>query len=338
MFAYLIKAVGIWLTTRAINSVLKDQGDLKIIRNVHFYKSKSKEKSAILFVHGFRGEVISTWGKTSEYLSHEEELRNWDLIFLGYNSGLLPNFVDGWLVAVPEIAKIALNISTIINTLKKQKYHSVTICAHSMGGLAVQRAIVDMTDNELAFIRSFVMFGTPSGGLKKARIFKWLNKQTNDLNDKSDFVEDLRKRWVNQNIEDKLNYLSLAGDKDQFVPPRSSLNPFNKRVLGVIGGNHSTMIKPKSRDSQVLQIIKAMVLGNDVFTQDWDPIDVDIQLAEWDKVLAQIGHMNAFKFKNLTERKQVGYLVALDGLGKRKQAMQLLNHIDDRTKKATIFQ
>ena len=49
----------------------------------------------------------------------------------------------------------------------------------------------------------------------------------------------------------------VAGDRDQFVPSKSSLDPFAPRFRRVVAGDHLTMIKATDARSEGLNLLIA---------------------------------------------------------------------------------
>jgi hypothetical protein len=114
-----------------------------------------------------------------------------------------------------------------------------------MGGLIAQQALVE--DNVLSTrIRHLFLFGTPSAGLRTASIFSRLlgplvGVQVHNMGEGTDFIRELRSSW-SQSFGDhpRFRLYAIAGDRDQFVPPVSSLMPFAREYHRVVTGDHLT--------------------------------------------------------------------------------------------------
>ena len=48
--------------------------------------SSAKNGTAIVFVHGFTGDVAKTWRRIPEFLQADPRLNEWDLLGVGYQS------------------------------------------------------------------------------------------------------------------------------------------------------------------------------------------------------------------------------------------------------------
>ncbi len=88
---------------------------------------------------------------------------------MGYATKLVPDIVGIWKANAP-IDRLAGMFYTAAMYDQLGAYKSLVIISHSMGGLVTQRALVDHEDLAVRVSHVF-LFGTPSGGLKKAGPF-----------------------------------------------------------------------------------------------------------------------------------------------------------------------
>src|SRR3954464_11994140 len=103
------------------------------------HRCKKNNETAIVFVHGFTGDAKATWGDFPAILQHERALDGWDVLSVGFPTRLRLALVGIW-AADPDIATIADNLrTTILNA--DTDYKSVVLVGHSMGGLAIERAL-----------------------------------------------------------------------------------------------------------------------------------------------------------------------------------------------------
>ena len=98
-------------------------------------------RAAIVLVHGFGGNAEATWGLFPELLKKEPRLQNWDVFSLGYSTSLAFDLAGVW-SADPEIITLGGLIQTVTDVAPLDRYGSLAILAHSMGGLLVQRALL----------------------------------------------------------------------------------------------------------------------------------------------------------------------------------------------------
>jgi len=67
----------------------------------------------------------------------------------------------------PPIGRLAKHMSTAITNPPLDRYDSLAIVAHSMGGLVTQRALVDSGEVR-RWVGHLICFGTPSDGEETA--------------------------------------------------------------------------------------------------------------------------------------------------------------------------
>jgi pimeloyl-ACP methyl ester carboxylesterase len=151
-------------------------------------------ETAIIFIHGFRGNSAQTWGEIPKFIAEEKGLKDWDIFSLGYATSLRLDLV-GLGSADPPLHSLADLLRTAVRNAPLDGYKAIALVAHSMGGLVVQRALVDDRDF-VDRIDHVVLFGTPSGGLLKAGILKFLKRQFRDMDRNGKFIKELRAEWT----------------------------------------------------------------------------------------------------------------------------------------------
>ena len=216
--------------------------------------SSAKNDTAIVFVHGFTGDVEKTWGKIPGFLGADPRLNEWDLLGVGYQSNRRFDLPGLW-SSDARLEEIAIMLHARPE-LSPGNYKRIAFVAHSMGGLVVQQALVSYDDlrNRTSHV---ILFGTPSGGLKKAGLLSFLKRQIKNMEAGGPFVTELRAKWTSLKLDSAppFTFVATAGETDQFVPPESSLGPFPKSVGRVIPGNHLSMLDAESVSAPCVQII-----------------------------------------------------------------------------------
>ena len=142
--------------------------------SVHFAVRRTENKQAILFVHGFHGDPQHTFGMLPAFLAGDPRLFNWDIHCYGYPTGLAPDISGVW-AADPNLTTLAGHLDTLLALDKFRRYTHLALVAHSMGGLIVQRALLDGGFADRT--SHVVLFGTPSNGLRKAGLARWFKRQ-----------------------------------------------------------------------------------------------------------------------------------------------------------------
>jgi len=148
-------------------------------------------------------------------------------------------------------------------------YVDLVLVAHSMGGLVVQKMIVDSLlptapkHEILDRICCVLCFATPAEGVVVNRIAK-LHPHLKALAASDDFVTTLRDEWKARVTEDPkasgLTYIPcavVAGLEDNVVPYDSVKSAFHQAETAP--GSHTGVVKPHSRDHTSFQILKREV-------------------------------------------------------------------------------
>jgi pimeloyl-ACP methyl ester carboxylesterase len=300
------------------------------------YRKEKKYNNVLLFVHGFSGNSAQTFGCLPEMLVENEKFKGWDVYSIGYSSDIFPSIGKGLWSVNPDIKKVSLYLNTLIRNLFNE-YQRISFVAHSMGGLAVQRLLLDMPKEGQQQVGHVLLFGTPSAGLKKAAWVKFWNKQLNDLSYDSQFITTLRNDW-NVNFRRELSFVfkTIAGSKDEFVPIESSLKPFDESYHGVIEGNHINMIKPKNNGDKQngCYVIIVNTLSNENINHlDGNAEDVNILMGNYNSVIKKyLPKATAITVPNLIQ-----LVFALECTGKNDQARDiLLKHLSANDNSDTL--
>jgi pimeloyl-ACP methyl ester carboxylesterase len=306
----------------------KDSGSGKKLGTIISYREGEKNNNLLLFVHGFSGSSSETFGVTPDILVADADFNGWDVFSIGYSSDIFPSIGKGLWSVNPDITKIAAYLNTLLNIqFNGKKYDRVAFVGHSMGGLAIQRAILDAEPAIQQKLSHVIFFGTPSGGLRKAFWARFWNTQLRDLSDESDFIKKLRKDWNNKySNETPFAFKTIAGTKDEFVPVKSSLSPFPESCRGIIEGNHISMIKPKDINDltqQSFTLILKTLTDKKVEDLKGDSEEINILLGKYQTVI------NNFlpNVDKLAINPLINLVFALECSGRKAEALQILqNH------------
>ncbi len=282
-------------------------------------------KAAIIFVHGFTGDVRTTWRSIPAYLKPMDALQDWDLRGFGYHSSKLFDLVGLW-SADAKLEEIAIKLA---EHPEIKHYETVAFVAHSMGGLVVQQALV--TDAALRKRTSHVvLFGTPSKGLVKARALFFWKRQIQNMEAGGAFITRLRAAWDKLKLDTvpQFTFTTVAGEMDQFVPPGSSLADFPSSTQRVIPGNHITMLDAKSPNDSCVQILVQSIVGDKAAIGVQSSANVSIQLGRFRNVIRQLwpgrDGPDSPPPDGLDDHAAVLLAIALEQTGSREDAMRLL--------------
>lgn len=199
--------------------------------------SDNQNQYAIIFIHGFTGHPIKTWkdNKNSHGLidavSHDPELKEFDVYSFGYRTGFNLGHYDFQSVARLLYSEIQANIPN----------HNLVFITHSMGGLAAQQYILNRYESfdhrNLKKIAGVAFLGVPFEGSRWTKLSIIPNKQVKSLGVGNLLLANLEEKWhkfvyrggiesLSKELQHSFHKLSLYGSRDQVVS-RGSSNPFH---------------------------------------------------------------------------------------------------------------
>jgi hypothetical protein len=101
---------------------------------LHLRHQVFQPKDVIVFLHGFTGDYVNTWGKLSVLLDDPRTNRNYDFVFYGCKAAL---FGD-----VPTFNDEAVKLGRALDRLE-ENYRSITLVTHSKGSLLAMRTLLN---------------------------------------------------------------------------------------------------------------------------------------------------------------------------------------------------
>ena len=285
----------------------------KVLNNI---RGRSDCERAVVFFHGFSGSRDDTWDRLPGLLG--SVILDWDIYTLGYATTFRPDFLGVW-SADADLPSLAIALTTQASLDPLSRYSSLALVAHSMGGLVVQRAILD--DAGLADrMKKLILFGTPSAGLRKASWLAFWKRQLRNMAEGSEFIKTLRQDWATRfESEPSFDLKVVAGEQDRFVPSKSSLGPFHRKFQHVVPGDHVSMVRPVDTESPSVRLLKSVLSGEPVADETTAPLALAAEIpdpAASDVIKARGDEMS--------ERDVVRAAIALERNGKRDEAMALL--------------
>jgi len=284
------------------------------------FRNEPASNNVILFLHGFSGESATTFGNIPQYIKEEDRMKGWDMFSVGYSSNQMPSLGIGIWAAIPDITKLADFLNTTIRN-QFAKYQQIAIVAHSMGGLVLQKAILELNDADRGRINYVFLFGTPSNGLNKAAFVKFWNRQLRDMASNGEFVTGLRKKWNDTFAAGyPFTFKVVAGTDDEFVPTASSQQPFDKKYCEVVSGNHLAIVKPDDKNHAGYQLIIATLTKTTFNNPFTDKEAINLLQGNYTDVVN-----NLLPQKNQLDKKGLAKLIfALEGLGRNSEAIKIL--------------
>ncbi len=282
---------------------------------------QDRNPQAVVFVHGFTGHRDETWDRFPGLLG--TVIPNWDIFTVNYPTSWWPDVAGVW-SADPDIPASATLIRSQLERGELQGYERLALVAHSMGGLVLQRMLLD--DAELVSrVSNLIMFGTPSMGLEKAWWAQLWKRQIKNMAKTSDFILNLRRDWTTQfSLDPPFRLAVVAGARDQFVPPDGALKPFRPEYCYVAPGNHLEIVKPGTADSLSLRVVayELEAVSEPASTPITQPLSIADSPEDYASGLAERGSA-------LSEREVVTAALKFERSGRRDQALALLEQYSD---------
>lgn len=119
-----------------------------------------------IFVHGFRGNYLTTWGGLPDLLNWEADKKpvfeDWDYVFLGYDTGTVKTYLDIANLIWTHWKQASKGHSPYANS-----YTKLALFGHSLGTLGLRQALCATTRqpaNMLKTLYSVTFFGSPING------------------------------------------------------------------------------------------------------------------------------------------------------------------------------
>ncbi|HEX3092680.1 MAG TPA: tetratricopeptide repeat-containing protein [Candidatus Angelobacter sp.] len=279
---------------------------------LQFFVRKTQKTKAILFVHGFSGNAHHTFGMLPAFIAGNPSLKDWDIHCFGYPTSLAPDITGVW-SADPDLTTLG-GLLYAARGIHYKQYDRLALVAHSMGGLIVQKALLE--PDFAKYISHVALFGTPSNGLRKAGLAKLFKRQARDMAYESVFIKSVRADWTGRyGSGTPFLFRAVAGVKDEFVPEQSSLGPFRKEVQARVNGNHLEIVKPETADSD-----SAVLLADFLGSPDGAPVTAVRHVSAFELTVATLWPNR----KTLAEKERVKLALALEMVGRRSDAIEIL--------------
>jgi len=145
--------------------------------NVQVLFSTQPNRKAVLFIHGFSGDALTTWSEFPSLLPECPKCGGSDLYFYGYDAlrgeliasaAIFRAFLERLFGKTKEI--LAANLSASAQRVGGFEYDELLIAAHSLGAVVARRALLDATINHLVWVSKtkLVLYAPAHMGAKVA--------------------------------------------------------------------------------------------------------------------------------------------------------------------------
>ena len=278
--------------------------------------------NAVIFVHGFSGEASDTFGNIPQYIIEDPKMKGWDMFPLGYSENVKPSMGKGIWASVEDITRISDNLSSAIEH-KFKKYKRIAIVGHSLGGLVVQRALLDLAEQDLGRISHVILFGCPSAGIDPSVGTKGIYKRLKELFSDQPFIKKLRKDWDTQfGATMPFKFKVVAGTDDDDIPVSSSLKVFDEENRVTVSGKHFSMVQPADIKHDGYQLIVSTLTNTTFLNEYTNEEDINNLLGDYDAVIKKLLPTK----DTLSDKGLKQLLFALEGMDRNDEVMEILNN------------
>jgi len=155
-------------------------------------------------------------------------------------------------------------------------------------------------------------------------------RQLKNMAEGSSFITELRDEWQKlYGVKPPFNLLVVAGASDQFVPPASSLAPFDTRFQRVVMGDHLSIVKPADANAPSINLVVATLAAGTTPTPD--PV-AELRLASEspNTKATEIVQKVEDSTGEMPGKVVVDAALALERAGKRNEAIAMLERYKEK--------
>lgn len=203
-----------------------------------------------VFVHGFKGSHLGTWGRLPELLAvnadRDATLRDWDFLFVGYDTARVSSFLD-----IAHIICTRVGHGMQGQLPMGRRYSRVALIGHSLGTLGIRQVLCAWSEQPAglqAALHAVLLFGTPLNGSGLANKVSWLYPIASALEKGSPQLRMLRAWMKSANAHRPLPQARvILGLDDQVVGYQDQDMvdwPGDIRPVDTIGLDHGKLVKP----------------------------------------------------------------------------------------------
>jgi pimeloyl-ACP methyl ester carboxylesterase len=277
----------------------------------------------LLFVHGFSGEAANTFGEIPRLLMENNAMDGWDLMPLGYSQHVKPEMGKTVWASENDIMRIADYLRSVIE-YKFDSYQRIALIGHSLGGLVIQQAMVELDPGQMKRISHVMCIATPSGGISSEALKKLCDAENSALQREGNFISSLREQWSTKfKAGYPFDFKAVAATNDEFVPVVSSLEPFEEASRITLDGSHFSIVHQDDKENDTYELILQSLTGNAFHSTYTNREEINIALGKYDAVIKELlpksDSLNLKGLRNL--------IFALEGMDRTEEALEILeNH------------
>ncbi|BAO56348.1 caspase family protein [Nonlabens marinus] len=288
--------------------------------------------NAALFIHGFSGQAHESFGVIPKLLAQDSQMDGWDLFPIGFSENFTPEMGHDIWASPLDLQKLADNIVSSFR-YKFENYKRVALIGHSLGGLAVQQAILEMSPEERERISHVIFMGTPHKGLQ-INSNNSIEKRASDYDRQGSLITKLRQDW-SQAFEERMPFklANAIGTQDATITIDTAFGVFDPSNDILIEGDHFSMVQPEDTHHDGYQLIIKTLTDSQFAIQYTNKEEINLLLGNYDAVVRELWpdrmELGAKGVRNL--------LFALEGLDRLDDAIELAENKVEESESLHLF-
>ncbi len=248
--------------------------------------SKEPNGKLLVFVHGFGGNALTTWGLLPVLLSIRKEVKGYDIVFFGYESLKLNAYecaehlqkcLDDLLSKKKEVAHESIrNHDPAYVGSVPRTYREMVLVGHSLGACVIRRAMLNEVRSgegswptrtkmiwfapahcgaRVILLLTAVSLNLQVKGL--SQVAEFFCPSLKDLTPKSDFLKELLDETTDVCKTDArlISRLTIRAKNDLVVLNK----PFAKDrtpAVSIAKASHMSVCKPKGFDGALMELLR----------------------------------------------------------------------------------
>lgn len=225
------------------------------------YSEENPNNNLCIFIHGFYGNYLTTWGKIPQLLrdhaDQDRACKDWDFLFIGYDTGNVESYIDISNIIVTEWRKARNGEAPYGN-----EYKRFALVGHSLGTLGIRQLLCAQAlqpDRTICDLKSVLLFGTPLSGSPLAKYAFWSGIGSS-LKENNPQMRMLRV-WTKSTVENikwpqvrvilGLDDKVVGAKQTELIKWEGDVDPVDVNNL-----DHGTLVKPNQWDSLVINYLQ----------------------------------------------------------------------------------
>ncbi|MEO7860838.1 MAG: alpha/beta fold hydrolase [Nitrospirales bacterium] len=215
------------------------------------WERHERKTNLLVFVHGFNSSKEQAWGSFIPLIKDDKDFSEYDILSYGY-----PQEICG---QTNDIRDVGAHLKSDL-TEELPKYDTTIFVGHSMGGLVILNALLELGDSNATLISNklflVMTLGTPYYGAERASIFGTIcrNPQGEAMQVLTNEGARLVRDWQQRST---IPVYPFHGLKDELVKMASACG-IAPPICESLDGDHALIAKPLDREHLAYKKLQSM--------------------------------------------------------------------------------